>query len=76
MVDEHGNDVEAGQPGEAWLKGPIITQGYHGNNEAKVSAFHDGWYCTGDVVEVRGDLLYCLGRVKVNLELKRGISGS
>lgn len=68
IVNEHGNDVDPGQPGEAWLKGPIITRGYHRNELANEEAFKDGWYRTGDLVEARGDLLYVVGRIKVNLD--------
>lgn len=56
-----------GQPGEAWLKGPLITRGYHKNPAADKAAFKEGWYRTGDMVELRGDLVYILGRVKVRL---------
>jgi long-subunit acyl-CoA synthetase (AMP-forming) len=65
-VDETGNDVGPGQAGEALLKGPIITQGYHCNPEANAIAFtEDGWFRTGDVIRIEGDLLYVVGRRKV-----------
>lgn len=67
-MDEGGNDVEPGRPGEAWLKGPIITQGYHRNTNATHNSFKDGWFCTGDLIEVRGDRLYILGRSQVMLQ--------
>jgi acyl-CoA synthetase (AMP-forming)/AMP-acid ligase II len=64
-VDDEGRDVQVGQPGEAWLRGPIITQGYHNNPEADQKAFHKGWYRTGDLIEIRDDLIYVKGRLKV-----------
>lgn len=70
MVDENDNDVPLGQPGEALLKGPVISQGYHNNPEANAAGFtKDGWYRTGDVMqfEHNGELLYVVGRTKVRI---------
>lgn len=70
MVDENDNDVPLGQPGEALLKGPVISQGYHNNPEANAAGFtKDGWYRTGDVMqfEQNGELLYVVGRTKVRI---------
>lgn len=68
LVNDLGVDAEPGEPGEAWLKGPVITTGYHNNAKANNAAFKDGWYRTGDLVELRGDLLYVMGRMKVSVE--------
>lgn len=57
-----------GEPGEALLKGPLITKGYHRNPEANAAGFTmDGWYRTGDVMQFgdKDDLLYVVGRTKV-----------
>ncbi|KAI1865627.1 hypothetical protein JX265_007950 [Neoarthrinium moseri] len=65
LVDEHNNDVPAGEVGEALLKGPIITKGYYCNPEANQVAFtEDGWLRTGDIIKIKGDLLYVVGRRK------------
>ncbi|CEH19228.1 Acyl-CoA synthetase [Ceraceosorus bombacis] len=51
IVDpESGKDVERGESGELWVKGPNIMQGYHANPQATTQAFSDGWLRTGDVV--------------------------
>ncbi|PHH88498.1 hypothetical protein CDD83_7451 [Cordyceps sp. RAO-2017] len=71
LVDDEDNDVPPGSPGEALLKGPVITKGYHNNPEADKTAFtHDGWFRTGDVVLVRGDLLYVIDRKKELIKYK------
>lgn len=70
MVDDNDNDVPLGQPGEALLKGLVISQGYHNNPGANAAGFtKDGWYRTGDVMqfEQNGELLYVVGRTKVRL---------
>ena len=46
---ENGRDVEAGDRGEVWIKGPIMS-GYIGDDEAtQVALTEDGWLRTGDV---------------------------
>ncbi|KAI4717602.1 acetyl-CoA synthetase-like protein [Aureobasidium sp. EXF-10727] len=67
LVDENDQDVPIGAPGEALLKGPVITQGYHNNPDANAAGFtQDGWYRTGDVIQFgeNSDLLYVVGRTK------------
>ncbi|KAM0262165.1 hypothetical protein ACHAQJ_001908 [Trichoderma viride] len=71
LVDEAENDVEVGQPGEALLKGPIVTKGYHNNLEATKSSFTaDGWFRTGDILKMEGDLLYMVDRKKELIKYK------
>lgn len=66
VVDERLQDVEPGRPGEILLKGPMIFRGYHNRPAENAEAFHDGWFCTGDIGEMRGDLLYIVDRKKVS----------
>lgn len=50
LVDENGNEVPDGEPGEQIARGPVIVSGYYNNEEANNRAFRDGWYYTGDVL--------------------------
>jgi acyl-CoA synthetase (AMP-forming)/AMP-acid ligase II len=53
---DSGGDPVRGHPGELWLRGPQITDGYHGDPEATAAALtHDGWLRTGDLVTIRDD---------------------
>lgn len=53
---ESGVDVEPGQPGELWLRGPSVMKGYWKNPEATNNAFAEGgWFKTGDVATVGKD---------------------
>ena len=63
---------------EVRVKGPSVTPGYWGNDEATSKAFdEDGWYCTGDAVRfadrekpIEG-LIYD-GRLSENFKLNTG----
>jgi long-chain acyl-CoA synthetase len=49
LVDEHGLDVEEGDPGEIVVRGPNVFRGYWGRPQETEAAFRDGWFLTGDV---------------------------
>lgn len=71
IVGRDQNDVNPGEPGEAWLRGPIITSGYHTDNRRSREAFQDGWYRTGDIVKADGSFIYVLGRAQVSSNVDR-----
>ena len=50
LVDEYGNEVPIGEPGEQIARGPAVVNGYYKNDEANRKAFRNGWYHTGDVL--------------------------
>ena len=49
LVDEDGNDVEVGDPGEILVRGPNVFKGYWNREDETKAAFIDGWFRTGDV---------------------------
>ena len=50
VVDDDGNDVAIGQPGEIWARGYNVMAGYFGNQEATAEAINPhGWLATGDI---------------------------
>ena len=67
LIDpETGVDVEPGEPGELWVRGPQVMQGYHGLPEDTASAITpDGWLRTGDLVAIRDD-----GQLEIRDRLK------
>jgi acyl-CoA synthetase (AMP-forming)/AMP-acid ligase II len=57
IVDpETGLDVETGEPGELWARGPQVMPGYLGNDEATSATIVDGeWLRTGDIATADAD---------------------
>lgn len=59
LLDEAGADVFIGDPGEVFVRGPMVSPGYFGDAEAtKRTRTEDGWLITGDlaVVDEQGRL--------------------
>ena len=67
LVDpETGAEAEPGEPGELWVRGPQVMQGYHGMAEDTAAILTpDGWLRTGDLVAIRDD-----GQLEIRDRLK------
>ena len=68
-----GVEVRMAANGELHVRGPIIMLGYW-NNQAATDAVleKDGWFHTGDIVEMREGRIYIRGRVKDVIVLSNG----
>jgi long-chain acyl-CoA synthetase len=56
LVDEGGDDVPLGDPGELWVRGPNVFAGYWHDEAATARALTpDGWLRTGDVAVADAD---------------------
>jgi long-chain acyl-CoA synthetase len=61
IVDDDGQELSVGQPGEALAKGPTIMEGYYNQPELTAKAFtSDGWLRTGDIMYRDEDGYYYL----------------
>lgn len=67
LVDENGNLVESGTPGEIQVKGPSVFLEYWGKPEATEKTFCDRWFCTGDIAVVENGSYRILGRSSVDI---------
>jgi acyl-CoA synthetase (AMP-forming)/AMP-acid ligase II len=65
IMDQDGTLLPPGSAGEVVIRGPNVTAGYDKNPSANASAFHDGWFRTGDegVIDQDG-YLRLTGRLK------------
>ncbi|NQW12183.1 MAG: long-chain fatty acid--CoA ligase [Alphaproteobacteria bacterium] len=49
VVDEDGNRLPVGEPGEVICRGDVVMSGYWNNPEATAASIRDGWLWTGDI---------------------------
>jgi long-chain acyl-CoA synthetase len=50
IMDDDGNEVPLGEPGEICAKGPQVMKGYWNRDEETEKVFHPGgWFRTGDI---------------------------
>lgn len=67
IMTEDGDEAAPNEPGELWIKAPVVTPGYWKNDEATKDSFDETgtWFKTGDVV-IRNekDYLYVVDRIK------------
>jgi long-chain acyl-CoA synthetase len=65
IVDEHGDEVAAGEVGEIWISGPTVVPGYWNRPEDTAATFTDGWLHSGDLGRIDEDgFLYIVDRAK------------
>lgn len=65
IVLENGNDATRLQPGELWIRGDGIFNGYYNKPEANADAFVDGWFRTGDkFIQTEKGYFKIIGRFK------------
>jgi long-chain acyl-CoA synthetase len=63
IVDESGQEVAIGEPGEIITRGPHVMKGYFRKAAATAERIRDGWLYTGDVGKLGADgYYYHLGR--------------
>jgi long-chain acyl-CoA synthetase len=65
-VDDAGATLPTGEVGELMMRGPIVMQGYHGNQAATTETIEpDGWLHTGDLARMDADgYVYVVDRKK------------
>ncbi|MCH8551617.1 MAG: AMP-binding protein [Natronospirillum sp.] len=55
LVDDEGQTVPLGEPGELVVKGPQVMTGYWNRPEETDKSIKDGWFYTGDVAVMEAD---------------------
>jgi len=72
IVDDAGNDVPDGDPGEIVIRGHNVMKGYWGKPEATEAAIKDGWFHTGDVARRDEDGFYFIVDRKKDMIIRGG----
>ena len=72
VVDDDGNDVEDGDPGEIAIRGENVMKGYWGRPDATAEAIPDGWFRSGDVATRDDDGYYTIVDRKKDLIIRGG----
>ena len=67
LVDDRGEPVSDGQPGEIAVRGETVFKEYWNRPEETVAAFRDGWFLTGDVTGIEQGDYRILGRKSVDI---------
>lgn len=67
-----GTEVRIADDGEILVKGWNVMSGYYNDREETDRSFVDGYYRTGDLGYLEGDILYITGRRKNLIILKNG----
>jgi len=73
IVDpETGRDLDPGEEGELWVRGPQVMKGYLNNPEATAKTLTaDGWLKTGDIAMIDADgYLFVRDRLKELIKVK------
>jgi len=65
VIDDDGNEIGDGEPGELAVRGPYTIRGYYNAPDKNRESFTaDGYYRMGDIVRKRGRTVYTEGRRK------------
>lgn len=71
VLDENGNEVAPGRPGELVMCGPQFMLGYWKDPQATAAVLRDGWYWSGDIVtRDADDFYYVLDRRREMIKYK------
>ena len=65
VAPETGEEVEIGEVGELWVRGPQVMTGYYNDPQATAHTLVDGWLRTGDLGRQDEDgYVYIVDRLK------------
>jgi acyl-CoA synthetase (AMP-forming)/AMP-acid ligase II len=69
---EDGTEAAIGEPGELWMRGAGVMEGYYNNPEATAETVVDGWLATGDIATVDEDGIYIIVDRKKSMVISGG----
>jgi long-chain acyl-CoA synthetase len=71
-VDDDGNEVPSGEPGEIVTRGPFVMKGYWNRDEATEEVMAGGWFHTGDIATVDEEGYFFIVDRKKDLIIRGG----
>ena len=75
LIDDAGDDVPQGEPGEVAIRGHNVMKGYWRREEATAEAIDgDGWFKTGDIATVDEDGYFFIVDRKKELVIRGGFN--
>ncbi len=74
LVDDEGNDVPLGQPGELVVRGPQVMKGYWQRPDETAKVIKNGWFHTGDVAVMSEDGYFKIVDRKKDMILTSGFN--
>ncbi len=74
LVDDAGQPVPPGQPGELIVRGPQVMQGYWNQPEDTAKTLRNGWLYTGDVAVMDSDFMFRIVDRKKDLIIVSGFN--
>ncbi|EEP78589.1 predicted protein [Uncinocarpus reesii 1704] len=67
LLDDNGNEVPEGEPGELYVRSPNVSIRYWKNEAAtRETMLPDGWLRSGDIAICRGDWFWIVDRKKAS----------
>ncbi len=72
LVRDDGSECDVGEPGELWLKGPVVCGGYWNDPEATAKSITNGWFHTGDVLTRDADGFFTVSGRKKEMFISGG----
>ncbi len=72
IMNEEGNECNANEVGELWMRSPVVTPGYWKKLEETEEALTDGYFHTGDLVKRDEDGFYFVVDRKKNMFISGG----
>ena len=74
LLDDAGNPVPLGQPGELCVRGPQVMRGYWQRPEATAEVIRNGWLHTGDIATMDAEGTFRIVDRKKDLVLVSGFN--
>ncbi|ADP80575.1 AMP-dependent synthetase and ligase [Pseudofrankia inefficax] len=74
LLDDEGQRVPRGEPGEICVRGPLVMKGYWNKPQQTAEAFAGGWLHTGDIAREDADGFYTIVDRKKDMIVSGGFN--